>query len=83
MTLMHFEVSVLALSISCAHSALNASNTVKFGYSMILKPNSPMKVTVQQQQVPQKKLFSFGLTFAYLGPGEQLIDARDGGKNSS
>ena len=47
MTLMHFEVSVLALSISCAHSALNASNTVKFGYSMILKPNSPMKVTVQ------------------------------------
>ena len=31
MTLMHFEVSVLALSISCAHSALNASNTVNLG----------------------------------------------------
>ena len=42
MTLMHFEVSVLALSISCAHSALNASNTVKFGNSMILKSNSPI-----------------------------------------
>ena len=42
MTLMHFEVSVLALSISCAHSTLNASNTVKFGYSMILKSYSPI-----------------------------------------
>ena len=40
MTLMHFEVSVLALSISCAHSALNASNTVNFGYSMIFETQS-------------------------------------------